>query len=156
MIDDEYSRNSEKRGREEDAERAAKRAREADDDYDEADEEVPPPEVKAPPPKTARPPAEAPAEMSFCLRWDKEHDIPETKFYHLEKPYLRTSSQISILHLKKYIIQKYQLKCGTAPLRFRCKGKLLGDDLKVADVFETVWLDPSRDLELHFCTTVAP
>jgi hypothetical protein len=65
----------------------------------------------------------APPEMSFCLRWDQEHDIATTKFYALEKPYLRTSSAITVLHLKKYLIQKYSLKRqDTAPLRFRCRG----------------------------------
>jgi len=81
------------------------------------------------PPSFPAPPGEivkALPEMSFCLRWDEEHDIPETKFYTLEKPYLRTSSAITIMHLKKYLIQKYELKNDTVPLQFRCRGNGAG------------------------------
>ena len=92
--------------------------------------------------------------MSFCLRWDEENDIPETKFYALGKPYLRTSSQITVLHLKKYIIQKYDLsEKDCEHLQFRCKGQLLKDSDRVAHIFETIWLDPNADLELLFCAT---
>jgi len=98
-------------------------------------------------------PIKAPEEMSFCLRWDEENDIPGTRFHVLDKPYLRTSSAITVLHLKKYLTQKFELKADTAPLRFRCRGELLDDRLKVSEVYENIWKDPNVDLELHFCTT---
>ena len=107
-------------------------------------------EAVAPP---ATGPIKAPPEMSFCLRWDEENDIEGTKFYTLEKPYLRTSSAISILHLKKYLAQKFNLQTSTKPVRFRCRGQLLDDKLRVAEVYETIWKDANQDLDLHFCTT---
>lgn len=51
----------------------------------------------APPPKAkVAQVVKAPAEMSFSLRWDEGRDIAETKFYTVEKPYLRTSSSITV------------------------------------------------------------
>ncbi len=89
--------------------------------------------------------------MSFCLRWDEENDIPDTNLCALETPYLRTNSQITILHLKKYLIQKLNLENDFELLQFRCKGQLLEDTDRVADIYETIWLDPNAELELFFC-----
>jgi len=134
----------------------AKKSKNADSAEKETTETTETKPAEASEPAEAAPatgPIKAPPEMSFCLRWDEEHDIAETKFYSLEKPYLRTSSAISVLHLKKYLTQKFELKPDATPLRFRCRGQLLGDKLKVAEVYEQIWKDANQDLELHYCTT---
>jgi len=97
-----------------------------------------------------KPKLKAPPEMSFCLRWDEANDIPGSKLKSLEKPYLRTSSAITILHLKKYLTQKFEVSNDTALLQFRCKDLILDDHSKVADVYEDTWLDSTADLELFF------
>lgn len=99
-------------------------------------------------------------EMSFCLRYDAERDAEGSKLAILDKPHLRTASSISIQHLKKYIIQKFSLSKDFGLLQFSCRGKILDDQAKVGDVFETIWIVktddedlPNGDLELHYFTT---
>lgn len=96
----------------------------------------------------------APAEMSFCLRWNEDEDIEGTPLKALEKPYLRTSSAISIQHLKKYLGSKFPaVQNSLHILQFSCKGTVLQEHAKVADVYQTIWKDPGVDLELRFrCT----
>lgn len=89
-------------------------------------------------------------DVSFSLNHCASKD-GEIALESLQKPYLRTSAVITMLHLKKYLVSKFQ-GTGLTPeqLVLECRGQDCGNDRKVGDVAEEIWLDDSKDLELDY------
>jgi len=89
-----------------------------------------------------------------------------TPFLLLDKPILRTSGQLKVLQLKKYILKRAKKKkseslapqqasstSGAASklIEISCNGDPLGDELSLTFVHRTRWLNnSSQDLTLHY------
>lgn len=133
---------------EEDAERDEDEDGEVDEDQgqkrsagkDEADD--------APPAKQAK--SEKPTDVSFSLI--HRALATDASLGTLQKPYLRTSAGISMLHLKKYLVSKFQGTPGLKPeqIVLTCRDQECSNSTKVGEIAEEIWKDSSKDLELVY------
>jgi polycomb group RING finger protein 3 len=71
----------------------------------------------------------------------------------LPKPFLRTSGQLRVMHLKKYLCKKLNL-AKPEEVDILCKGDILGGELSLDFIKKTRWYD-STDLVLHYCPPVS-
>lgn len=120
-------------------------------------------------PPTVTTPASTPAmndEIVVNLKPQIEGLKATTPFSVLDKPILRTSGQLKVLQLKKYILKKAKKKkseslapqlasstSGTASklIEISCNGDPLGDGLSLTFVHRTRWMNnSSQDLTLHY------
>jgi hypothetical protein len=62
----------------------------------------------------------------------------------LPKPYLKTSGQIKVSQLKKYISKKLRLDDGVK-VELLCRGDPLGGELSLHFVMRTRWVVPNDD-----------
>jgi len=129
----------EEQDEEEDAEEAlpdAKKGKEADAAAD----------VTTPAPKTAA------SDVNFSLIHDEAQDAVPSKLGVLQKPYLRTCANISILQLKKYLKSKFFGDEAGPQIKLMCRGQLCEDQMSVGDISVETWKDSSKDLELVYCS----
>ena len=73
----------------------------------------------------------------------------------LDKPFLRTSGKLKVLHLKKYLLKKLAL-ASIAEIEILCKGETLGQELSLLFISKSRWLDSDQDLELNYRGCVDP
>ena len=80
---------------------------------------------------------------------DSKTPIKEKLFKSLEKPYLRTSSHITIAHLKKFLQKKldYSSKCDVDIL---CNGELMGRHHTLEFIYMTRWRYKEGVLKLDY------
>jgi len=86
-------------------------------------------------------------EINFKLIPDKDVKNPMNS---LQKEIVRTSGQLKIAQIKKYIIDKLQLSGARPNVDVLCNGDPLGDELSLTFIQRTRWLHPSLDLCLHY------
>ena len=80
---------------------------------------------------------------------DGADPVEEKLFKSLEKPYLRTSSHITIAHLKKFLQRKldYSSKCDVDIL---CNGELMGRHHTLEFIYMTRWRYKEGVLKLDY------
>jgi len=86
-------------------------------------------------------------EINFKLIPDKDVKNPMNS---LQKEIVRTSGQLKVGQIKKYLIVKLQLSAGKSKVDVLCNGDPLGDELSLTFIQRTRWLHPSLDLCLHY------
>ena len=67
----------------------------------------------------------------------------------LEKPFLRTSGKLKVIHLKKYLCKKLALG-GVDEVEILCKGETLGPELSLLFISRSRWVDRKHDLVLNY------
>lgn len=82
-------------------------------------------------------------QISFVLEMDDgrgevEDEGKSDKVTSLEKPYIRTSSRATILHLKKFLAKKLQLP-GHEDVDILCRGEVLGKEYSLEYIARTRW-----------------
>ena len=81
------------------------------------------------------------AEISFKLAPSQKNDADGTKEHMvlaaLEKPFLRTSGKLKVMHLKKYLCKKLSLK-QPKEVEILCKGDTLGPELSLHFILRCV------------------
>ena len=88
--------------------------------------------------------------ISFKLAPESGADTPkEMELLPLDKPFLRTSGKLKVVHLKKYLMKKLALK-NVAEIEILCKGETLGQELSLLFISKSRWLDSGRDLVLNY------
>ena len=88
--------------------------------------------------------------ISFKLAPEAGPDTPvEMALLPLDKPFLRTSGNLKVVHLKKYLMKKLALK-NVAEIEILCKGETLGQELSLLFISKSRWLDADRDLVLNY------
>ena len=117
------------------------------------DDGAPPPAAKKarPGPQAAAPVEEdAPEEISFSLQQASD-PLTAAAAAKLEKPYLRTSSRLTVKHLKKYLLKKMKMEPGASyEIEFLCRGNLLDDEHSLDVIWRAHWRDQADDLVLEF------
>jgi len=69
----------------------------------------------------------------------------------LRKPILRTSGQLKVQQLKKYLIEKLKLDVNSSPtIDVLCNGDPLGEELSLKFISRTRWHHPNQNLCLHY------
>jgi len=103
----------------------------------------------APPAKQAK--TDKPTDVSFSLIHDTDKD-GTASLGTLQKPYLRTSAGISMLHLKKYLVSKFQGTTGLKPeqIVLTCRDQECSNSTRVGEIADDIWKDSSKDLELVY------
>jgi len=86
-------------------------------------------------------------EINFKLIPDKDVKNPMNS---LQKEIVRTSGQLKVAQIKKYLIEKLQLSSARPNVDVLCNGDPLGDELSLTFIQRTRWLHPSLDLCLHY------
>jgi len=86
--------------------------------------------------------------MNFKLIPDK---TVEKEMNSLQNELIRTSGQLKVGQIKKYLIKKLELSESSPNLDVLCNGDPLGDELSLTFIQRTRWLHPSKDLCLHYC-----
>lgn len=91
--------------------------------------------------------------ITFYLQYSHDYDAPGSHAYPLGKPYITTSPQVTIRHLKRYIYSK----CGFAekderitPVQIRCRKQHLDDRQTARQICDKIWKDPAADMTLTF------
>ena len=88
--------------------------------------------------------------ISFKLAPESGDNTPkEMELLPLDKPFLRTSGKLKVVHLKKYLMKKLALK-NVAEIEILCKGETLGQELSLLFISKSRWLDSGRDLVLNY------
>ena len=86
-------------------------------------------------------------DMSFKLV-PEEPDATDA-YTDLEKPFLRTSKKLRVIHLKKYLAKKLEME-KTSDIEISCNGETLGPELSLEFIQKTRWHDEERDLVLNY------
>eukprot|EP00656_Telonema_subtile_P001704 TRINITY_DN1073_c0_g1_i2.p2 TRINITY_DN1073_c0_g1~~TRINITY_DN1073_c0_g1_i2.p2 ORF type:complete len:139 (+),score=35.18 TRINITY_DN1073_c0_g1_i2:730-1146(+) len=109
-------------------------------------------DAEAPPAKQAKPEKTGnPSDVSFSLNHSADKDGP-IALESLQKPYLRTSAGITMLHLKKYLVSKFPGKEGLTPdqIMLHCLDEECTNTTKVGKIAADIWKDVSKDVELYY------
>jgi len=86
--------------------------------------------------------------ISFILRLDSSQmDIDGIQ--NLPKPNLRTSSKVSITHLKKFLVQKLLLS-SLSEVDILCRGDVMSSEYTLEYISKIKHIDISKDLELSY------
>eukprot|EP00051_Salpingoeca_urceolata_P014284 m.181542 g.181542 ORF g.181542 m.181542 type:complete len:315 (-) comp18040_c0_seq3:117-1061(-) len=103
--------------------------------------EEPPPKKKGKQANTKVTPS-ADDQISFVLEKEKEGDaedqVADERVTSLEKPYIRTSSKATILHLKKFLAKKLSLP-RPEDVDILCRGEMCGKELSLEFISKTRW-----------------
>jgi len=83
----------------------------------------------------------------FTLKPDDEVTNPMDP---LQNPILRTSGQLKVRQIKKYIIQKLNLNTSSSTIEVLCDGDPLGEELSLKFIRRTRWHHPTQDLCLNY------
>ena len=106
---------------------------------------------RATPKKPRRDESSPDDQISFVLDLEDE-TRPETEqdasagnaqVTKLEKPYIRTSSKATILHLKKFLTKKLNLE-KPEDVDIMCRGEVLGKEFELEYVSKTRWRMPEQ------------
>ena len=85
---------------------------------------------------------------------DDDDDSSSETIPPLEFPLIRTDSSIRIQHLKKYLVLKLDSHAGDkrkpSKIEILCHGIPLGNELSIAFVKRTVWMESSSNLRLTY------
>jgi len=93
--------------------------------------------------------------INFILRLDPtQMDIDGIK-QNLPKPNLRTSSKVTITHLKKFLVQKLRLSSPNE-VDIMCRGEVMGNEHTLEYISKTRHIDISKDLELSYILKIRP
>lgn len=106
--------------------------------------------AEAPPAKQPKPESKQ-SDVSFSLIHNPEQDESTLPLGSLQKPYLRTSASISVMHLKKYLVSKFGAdNLMPAQIMLTCKGEACGNTMQVGEISENIWKDDTKDLEFVY------
>jgi len=99
------------------------------------------------------PPESEPQEISFSLQ---EVGTPMGNIIggRLEKPYLRTSTRLTVAHLKKYLTKKMRLKEDDT-IEIFCRDVQLPLETTLERINSLHWCEPDEDLVLKYQVTSA-
>eukprot|EP00316_Scyphosphaera_apsteinii_P008314 CAMPEP_0119301526 /NCGR_PEP_ID=MMETSP1333-20130426/3302_1 /TAXON_ID=418940 /ORGANISM="Scyphosphaera apsteinii, Strain RCC1455" /LENGTH=455 /DNA_ID=CAMNT_0007303631 /DNA_START=57 /DNA_END=1424 /DNA_ORIENTATION=+ len=106
----------------------------------------PPPPL--PPQAEAGVHTEAAQEISFSLQ-ESLVGGAVTTIARLEKPYLRTSTRLTVAHLKKYLAKKMRLGEGIS-IEILCRDVMLPMEMTLERIADRYWKDSSEDLVLKY------
>jgi hypothetical protein len=93
---------------------------------------------------------QAPPNISFRVIYDRQHDVPGSRLKNPDKPFLNTSRQFSMYHLKKWIATKMSIRFEPDKLQITCHGQVLKNTDTLTKICETIWKNDEEDLVLHF------
>eukprot|EP01147_Barroeca_monosierra_P003452 gene3452-6088_t len=82
-------------------------------------------------------------QVSFMLERELSHEESGIKSKDLERPFIRTSSHATILHLKKFLARKLHLPKAD-DVDVLCRGEVLGKEYTLEYVMRTRWRKPSQ------------
>jgi len=104
---------------------------------------APPP----PPPKAAAPSSSNETEVAF--RVEQELQPGEEPFEEsLDKPYIKTSGQLKVQQLRKYLAKK--LKQPVAEMELACQGESLAAEHSLQFIKRSLWVNPKEELIIHY------
>jgi hypothetical protein len=92
---------------------------------------------------------DAPEEISFSLEQVPDPVTAAAAVVNLEKPHLRTPTQLTVKHLKKYLLKKIKTEMSVE-VDFLCRGTLLDDEHSLGVIWRALWRDQADDLVLEF------
>jgi len=105
---------------------------------------------QAAPPKRKKKSTDEDEAISFKLAPDTGDGTPPGMVLQtLDKPFLRTSGKLKVVHLKKYLMKKLALP-SIGGIEILCKSETLGPELSLIFISKSRWLDPEHDLELNY------
>ena len=91
----------------------------------------------------------APEEISFSLEQVPDPVTAAAAVVKLEKPYLRTSSRLTVKHVKKYLLKKIKTEMSVE-VQILCRDTLLDDEHTLGVTWHALWRDQDDDLVLEF------
>ena len=107
-----------------------------------------PDEAAARPPPPVRPPAAT--EISFSLKREGPEDASDFGGAPLEKPFLRTSSMLTMSGLRKYLAKKMRLDDTSVAIEIACRASQLDDGCNLETISREYWDDPDEDIVLEY------